>query len=264
MGKTELAKVVAQIVFEDSSALVRLDMSEFAEGFNISKLIGAPAGYVGYKDANKLTDLVRRKQSSVVLFDEIEKAHPDVFNLLLQVLDEGHLTDAAGKQVNFKNTLIIMTSNLGLKELTQQAKLGFAAEADTQHTNWLQEWQTTKDQLLAEVKKFFRPEFLNRLDGIIVFNPLTEADLTQIVKLQVDDLNQRLAGQKVNLAVRLERGAAQSIARLTFSPQEGARGIRRYLTDKVEDPLTHKLLAEKIKIPAKVKLTVKAGEVLLK
>ena len=264
VGKTELAKVVAQIVFEDPSALVRLDMSEFAEGFNISKLIGAPAGYVGYKDANKLTDLVRRKQSSVVLFDEIEKAHPDVFNLLLQVLDEGHLTDAAGKQVNFKNTLIIMTSNLGLKELTQQAKLGFVAEADTQRANWLQEWQTTKDQLLAEVKKFFRPEFLNRLDGIIVFNPLTEADLTQIVKLQVDDLNQRLAGQKVNLAVRLERGAAQSIARLTFSPQEGARGIRRYLTDKVEDPLTHKLLAGKIKIPAKVKLTVKAGEVLLK
>ena len=264
VGKTELAKVVAQIVFEDPSALVRLDMSEFAEGFNISKLIGAPAGYVGYKDANKLTDLVRRKQSSVVLFDEIEKAHPDVFNLLLQVLDEGHLTDAAGKQANFKNTLIIMTSNLGLKELTQQAKLGFAAEADTQRTNWLQEWQTTKDQLLAEVKKFFRPEFLNRLDGIIVFNPLTEADLTQIVKLQVDDLNQRLAEQKLNLAVRLERGAAQSIARLTFSPQEGARGIRRYLTDKVEDPLTHKLLAGKIKIPAKVKLTVKAGEVLLK
>ena len=264
VGKTELAKVVAQIVFEDPSALVRLDMSEFAEGFNISKLIGAPAGYVGYKDANKLTDLVRRKQSSVVLFDEIEKAHPDVFNLLLQVLDEGHLTDAAGKQVNFKNTLIIMTSNLGLKELTQQAKLGFVAEADTQRANWLQEWQTTKDQLLAEVKKFFRPEFLNRLDGIIVFNPLTEADLTQIVKLQVDDLNQRLAGQKVNLAVRLERGAAPAIARLTFSPQEGARGIRRYLTDKVEDPLTHKLLAEKIKIPAKVKLTVKAGEVLLK
>ena len=264
VGKTELAKVVAQIVFEDPSALVRLDMSEFAEGFNISKLIGAPAGYVGYKDANKLTDLVRRKQSSVVLFDEIEKAHPDVFNLLLQVLDEGHLTDAAGKQVNFKNTLIIMTSNLGLKELTQQAKLGFVAEADTQRTNWLQEWQTTKDQLLAEVKKFFRPEFLNRLDGIIVFNPLTEADLTRIVKLQVDDLNQRLAEQKLNLAVRLERGAAQSIARLTFSPQEGARGIRRYLTDKVEDPLTHKLLAGKIKIPAKVKLTVKAGEGLLK
>lgn len=264
VGKTELAKLVAQIVFDDPAALVRLDMSEFSEGFNVSKLIGAPAGYIGYKDSNKLTDIIRRKQYSVVLFDEVEKAHPDIFNLLLQVMDEGHLTDAAGKQVNFKNTLIIMTSNLGLKELTQQAKLGFSAEVAKKKTDWPQEWQGAKDQLMAEVKKFFRPEFLNRLDGVIVFNPLNETELTKIVKLQVSEFNHRLAQQKVAINIRLGKGAAEAIARLTFSPQEGARGIRRYLMAYVEDPLTHKLLADKIKIPAKISILVKNDQVILK
>jgi ATP-dependent Clp protease ATP-binding subunit ClpC len=265
VGKTELAKLVAEQVFGDPSSLIRLDMSEFAEGFNISKLIGAPAGYVGYKDSNKLTDLVRRKQYSVVLFDEVEKAHPDIFNLLLQVLDEGHLTDAAGKQVNFKNTLIIMTSNLGLRELTQQAKLGFTAEADDKRQeDWQNEWQQTKEQLLAEVKKFFRPEFLNRLDGVIVFNPLSESALAQIVKLQIKELNARFSAQKLALQIKLARGAAEAIARATFSPQEGARGIRRYLTDKVEDPLTQKLLTAKLKTPLEVTLSVKKnGEIKL-
>ncbi len=261
VGKTELAKAVAEIVFEDPSALVRLDMSEFAESFNISKLIGAPAGYVGYKDTNKLTDIVRRKQSSIVLFDEVEKAHPDVFNLLLQVLDEGHLTDAAGKQVNFKNTLIIMTSNLGLRELTEQAKLGFAAEEAKKIASWQEEWQTTKEKLLDEVKKFFRPEFLNRLDGIIIFNPLKEAELAEIVKLQIADLNARLKAQKMDLLLRLGRGVAENIARHTFSPNEGARGIKRYLTDKVEDEITSRLLQGKIKLPAKITIGWKQGEI---
>lgn len=264
VGKTELAKAVAEIVFDDPSALVRLDMSEFAEGFNVSKLIGAPAGYVGYKDSNKLTDIVRRKQSSVVLFDEVEKAHPDVFNLLLQLLDEGHLTDAAGKRVNFKNTLIIMTSNLGLKELTDKAKLGFSVDETSKNTGWHQEWQETKEQLMLEVKKFFRPEFLNRLDGIIVFNPLTEKDLTAIVKLQTADINNRLQQQKINISLRLSKTTAQAIARLTFSPTEGARGIRRFLTNKVEDPLTALLLQGKIASPAKISIAVKNGEVTLK
>ncbi|KKS93127.1 MAG: Class III stress response ATPase, ClpC, partial [Parcubacteria group bacterium GW2011_GWE2_43_12] len=264
VGKTELAKAIAEIVLEDPQALVRLDMSEFSEGFNISKLIGAPAGYVGYKDSNKLTDVVRRKQSAIVLFDEVEKAHPDIFNLLLQVLDEGHLTDASGKQVNFKNTLIIMTSNLGLKELTQQAKLGFTAEVDKAQSNWANEWQETKDQLMGEVKKFFRPEFLNRLDGVIIFNPLKESDLAEIVKLQVTELNNRFQAQKLDLTIRLGRGVVGAIAKLTFSPQEGARGIKRYLTDKVEDPITARLLQSKIKPPANLTLSVKNGQVILK
>lgn len=264
VGKTQLAKTIAEVVFDDPQALVRLDMSEFSEGFNISKLIGAPAGYVGYKDSNKLTDIIRRKQSSVVLFDEVEKAHPDIFNLLLQVLDEGHLTDAAGKQVNFKNTLIIMTSNLGLKELTQQAKLGFTAEVNKSLVNWADAWQDTQDQLMAEVKKFFRPEFLNRLDGVIIFNPLKESELAAIVKLQVAELNTRLVNQKMALSVHLNKGAAEAIAKMTFSPEEGARGIKRFLTNKVEDPITAKLLQGKINPPAKITISVKKGEVILK
>lgn len=263
VGKTELAKVVAELVFEDPQALIRLDMSEFSEGFNMSKLIGAPAGYVGYKDSNKLTDLVKRKPSAVVLFDEVEKAHPDVFNLLLQVMDEGHLTDASGKQVNFKNTLIIMTSNLGIKELTQEARLGFAAESDDVRARWQERLADTKERLMGEVKKFFRPEFLNRLDGVVVFNPLTEIDLEAIVKLQVTDFNTRLKQQKLELSVRLARGAARVVARATFSPEEGARRIRRYLQEHIEDPMTQKLLNGKLKTPAKVTLTVKEGQVML-
>ncbi len=259
VGKTELAKAVAETVFEDPSALVRLDMSEFGEAFNISKLIGAPAGYVGYKDSNKLTDIIRKRPASVVLFDEIEKAHPDVFNLLLQVLDEGHLTDAAGKQVNFKNSLIILTSNLGLEELTREASLGFAS--DGERTARRQEFEEVKEQLMAEVKRFFRPEFLNRLDAAIVFNPLTERNLTEIVKLQVAELNQRLAKQKLALTVKLARDTAKWVARTTFSPEEGARGIRRYLQEHVEDPLTQKLFDGAIKLPAAVTVSEKSGRI---
>jgi len=259
-----LAKVLAREYFGSEDALVKIDMSELSEHHNVARLIGAPAGYVGYKDSNKLTDVVRRKQSAIVLFDEVEKAHPDIFNLLLQVLDEGHLTDASGKQVNFKNTLIIMTSNLGLKELTQQAKLGFTAEVDKAQSNWANEWQETKDQLMGEVKKFFRPEFLNRLDGVIIFNPLKESDLAEIVKLQVTELNNRFQAQKLDLSIRLGRGVVGAIAKLTFSPQEGARGIKRYLTDKVEDPITARLLQSKIKPPANLTLSVKNGQVILK
>ncbi|MBI5466533.1 MAG: ATP-dependent Clp protease ATP-binding subunit [Candidatus Kerfeldbacteria bacterium] len=263
VGKTELAKVIAEEVFEDPEALVRLDMSEFSEGFNISKLIGAPAGYVGYKDANKLTDLVRRKPHAVVLFDEIEKAHPDVFNLLLQILEDGHLTDAAGKQVNFKNALILMTSNLGLQELTTQADLGFSPESKTQLQRFLSQYEQTKERLLVEVNKFFRPEFLNRLDGVIVFRPLGEADLERIVKLQVQELNIRFLAQKVNLTIALGRGATRAVARQTFSPEQGARGIRRFLQEQVEDPLTQRLLEGKLKPPAKVTIKVKDDKVTL-
>ncbi len=256
VGKTELAKAVAETVFGDPSALIRLDMSEFAEGFNISKLIGAPAGYVGYKDSNKLTDLIKRKPASVVLFDELEKAHPDVFNLLLQILEDGHLTDAAGKQVNFKNSLILMTSNLGLQELRNQARLGFSAGGEGK-TEFQESFAELKERLMGEVKKFFRPEFLNRLDGIVIFNPLSEANLEDIVKLQVADLNQRLKAQKLKLEVTLGRGVAAAIAKKTFSPDEGARGIRRFLQEQVEDPITHKLLHLQ-KTPTKV--TIKAAK----
>lgn len=260
VGKTELAKLIAEIVFNDPSSLIRLDMSEFAEAFNVSKLIGAPAGYVGYKDSNKLTDLVKRKPACVVLFDEIEKAHPDIFNLLLQILEDGHLTDAAGKQINFKNTLIIMTSNLGLAELNQQAKLGFTAGSQSALENFQTNYEQTKNHLLGEVKKFFRPEFLNRLDNILVFNPLTENDLAKIVALQITDFNTRLRKQKINLAIKVTPTVAKAIAQLTFSPEQGARGLRRLLQNQLEDPLTNELLAGTIKLPAKLTVKVKNNE----
>lgn len=255
VGKTELAKVIAEEIFQDPNALIRLDMSEFAEAFNISKMIGAPAGYVGYKDANKLTDQVKRRPFSVVLFDEIEKAHPDIYNLLLQILDEGSLTDAAGKVVNFKNTLIIMTSNLGLSELTKQAELGFAADTEKNKNKWLENFTSTKEHLLDEVKKFFRTEFLNRLDGVVIFNPLTEKDLEKIVKLQIDELNLRLKSQKHKFQIGLGKGVLPALAQAAWSPTEGARGLKRLIQSKIEDDLTNKLLNNSL--GKKRKLTVK-------
>lgn len=244
VGKTELAKVIAREVFGDPNALVRLDMSEFSEGFNVSKLIGAPAGYVGYKDSNKLTDQVKRRPASVVLFDEIEKAHPDVFNLLLQILDEGHLTDAAGKQINFKNCLIILTSNLGIKELNEQATIGFEAGTPEAQQKFANKYATTREAILAEVKKFFRPEFLNRLDAILVFNPLTEKNIEEIVKMQINELNDRLSKQKIGLIVKIGTGAAKAIAQATWSATQGARGVRRFIEEKVENYISDTLLAK--------------------
>lgn len=263
VGKTELAKVVAEQIFEDTNALIRLDMSEFSEAFNMSKLIGAPAGYVGYKDSNKLTDLIKRKPAAVVLFDEIEKAHPDVFNLLLQILEDGHLTDAGGKQVNFKNSLIIMTSNLGLSELKRQAALGFRSDGEGTDQKFRADFGQTKIKLLDEVKRFFRTEFLNRLDGVIVFNPLNETALERIVALQIIDLNKRFQAQKLQITVKLGRGAARIIARSTFSPDEGARGVRRFIQKNVEDQLSERLLHGKIKTPAKVTIRAKGDSVTL-
>jgi len=264
VGKTELAKLLSELIFHDPHSLIRLDMSEFGESFNVSKLIGAPAGYVGYKDTNKLTDQVKRRPYSVVLFDEIEKAHPDVFNLLLQVLDEGYLTDGAGKHINFKNSLIILTSNIGLKELTNQAQLGFVQnEAASARQNFNQNFNQAKEQLLTSVKQFFRPELLNRLDDIIIFNPLTEQDLSDIVKLQLKDFNQRLADQKINTQILLTDTTAKQIARLTFTPEQGARGIKHLLQNELEDKLTDRLLKTGPK-PKTLKLSVKQGKIELR
>ncbi|MFH1866824.1 MAG: ATP-dependent Clp protease ATP-binding subunit [Patescibacteria group bacterium] len=263
VGKTELAKVVAQEVFGDVNALIRLDMSEFSESFNISKLIGAPAGYVGYKDANKLSDQIKRRPASVVLFDEVEKAHPDVFNLLLQILDEGHLTDASGKQVNFKNSLVILTSNLGLKELNQQASLGFEAESDQAKQKFTEQFAAIKETILEEVKKFFRPEFLNRLDAVLVFNPLTERDLEEIVKLQLSELEEKLRAQKLAVTVKLASGVAKAMAKTAWSPTEGARGIRRFIQEKIENYISDKLLTSTKEKSLMVTVWVKGKEIVV-
>ncbi|MFH0951828.1 MAG: ATP-dependent Clp protease ATP-binding subunit [Patescibacteria group bacterium] len=240
VGKTETAKVLANTVFNDKDALIRIDMSEFGESFNVSKLIGAPAGYVGYKEGNKLTDTVRRKPYSVVLFDEIEKAHPDVFNLLLQVLDDGVLTDAAGKKVNFKNTIIILTSNIGIENLNRVAGMGFSTDSADSQEKAEDEYQKIRDQVLEQLSKTFRPEFLNRLDKTLVFRPLTIKVMRLIVDRQLAELNDRLQTQSITL--RMKPSVKNWLAEKGYSPDQGARGLQRLIQDKLENPLAKFLL----------------------
>ena len=260
VGKTETVKEIARTVFEDENALIRIDMSEFQESFNISKLIGAPAGYVGYKDGAKLTDMVKRKPYSVVLFDEIEKAHPDVFNLLLQVLDEGYLTDAVGKKVNFKNTIIIMTSNVGLQGFNQAQSIGFDAD-DSQQQKFEQDFVELKERVLEELRRMFRPEFLNRVDQTIVYKPLTLPSVERIVDLQMADVQQRLAKQKIKL--RLSAVARKKIAELGFSPEYGARAIRRVIQEHIENALAGMMLSGQLKEGQVMNIGLHQGKIVL-
>ncbi|MDQ3018400.1 MAG: ATP-dependent Clp protease ATP-binding subunit, partial [bacterium] len=232
VGKTETAKMIAQEVFEDKDALIRVDMSEFMERHNVSRLIGAPAGYVGFEEGGRLTEAVRRKPYSVVLFDEIEKANPDVFNILLQVLEDGQLTDAQGKRVNFANTVIIMTSNLGMQELNAQArKIGFADrdEEENQKMQLEKEYDRIKEGLLEKLKQDLRPEFLNRIDKVLIFKPLGQVQLRKITALQLTDLQKRLAQQKVTL--KTTPALVKFITDKSFDPLQGARYIRKNIQD---------------------------------
>lgn len=241
VGKTELAKQIALNVFRDEKALIRIDMSEFSEGFQASKLIGAPAGYVGYKDGGKLTESVKRRPYSVVLFDEIEKAHPEIFNLLLQVLDEGHLTDAAGKRINFKNTIIILTSNIGLSHLRESARLGFGAQ-ESATTSAESRYAEIKKQVLEDLKKSFRPEFLNRIDQTIVFRPLSEESIKQIVRTQLQGVASKLSAQGVTFA--FSPAVVTKLATLAYDPQSGAREVQRKIQEHIENPIADLLLSE--------------------
>ncbi len=238
VGKTETAKVIARTVFGDDNALIQFDMSEFSESFQTSKLIGAPAGYVGYKEGGKLTESVKRKPYAVVLFDEIEKAHPDIFNLMLQILDEGHLTDAVGKKINFKNTIIIMTSNIGLSELNRQAAIGF--ERPDQEEKQEREYHRIEEKVLGELRDNFRPEFLNRIDKIIVYRPLLPKHFLRIIDLQLDIVRGRLKERGV--ALRVDQRAKALLAKQGFSPDEGARSLRHAIQDLIENPLAEYLL----------------------
>ncbi|MBR4706815.1 MAG: AAA family ATPase, partial [Pseudobutyrivibrio sp.] len=220
-GKTELAKTLAQALFDDENAMVRLDMSEYMEKFSVSRLIGAPPGYVGYDEGGQLTEAVRRKPYSVVLFDEVEKAHPDVFNVLLQVLDDGRITDSQGRTVDFKNTIIIMTSNLGSQYLLEGID-----EATGEITD------ATNDMVMNELRNSFRPEFLNRLDEIIMFKPLTKNNIGGIVDLIMKELNERLADRQ--LSVELTDAAKQYVIDQGYDPVYGARPLRRYIQKNVE------------------------------
>ena len=234
VGKTELARALAEFLFADRDALIRVDMSEYMEKFSVSRLIGAPPGYVGYEDSGALTKAVRRKPYSVVLLDEIEKAHPDVFNILLQVLDEGHLTDNYGRVIDFKNTVIIMTSNLGARDITKGRSLGFqTGGAETSYT-------TMQEKVKDEIERAFNPEFLNRIDDVIVFHPLTRDQIASIVHIMLADLQSRLNDEELRL--RLTDDAVAFLVERGYDETFGARPLRRAIQRYLEDPLSEKIL----------------------
>ncbi len=261
VGKTETAKVLAKSVYEDERALIRIDMSEFAEGFNVSKLIGAPAGYVGYKEGSKLTEPVRRKPYSVVLFDEIEKAHPEVFNLLLQILEDGHLTDASGKKVNFKNTIIIMTSNIGLQNLNKGANIGFEAKTEEDKLAADQKYEEIKQQVLKDLRQKFKPELLNRIDKIIVYKPLDRTVIYKIVEKQLKELERKLAEQKLKLDV--SKDVVKFITDQSYLPDQGARAVRRNIQEMIESNIASSLLNNKFRLGDTIKVRVKKETIVL-
>ncbi|HEX9679736.1 MAG TPA: ATP-dependent Clp protease ATP-binding subunit [Candidatus Saccharimonadales bacterium] len=253
VGKTELARVLARELFLSEEAMIKIDMSEYGERHTVARLIGSPAGYVGYEDSNQLTDRVRRQPYSLVLFDEVEKAHPEIFNVLLQILEDGYLTDAKGRRVDFSNTVIIMTSNIGAEALQREAALGFRANHDGQNLQTLHEENVERVQ--SELKRMMRPELLNRIDKVIVFKTLGRQTVRRILDLQIDQLNGRLSGR--HLLVKVTPSAKKLLAELGYDPKNGVRPLRRVIQDEIEDYLAGALLSEKIGKGDVIKITVK-------
>ncbi len=251
VGKTETAKALAEFLFGDEDALIQLDMSEYMEKHTVSRLVGSPPGYVGYDEGGQLTEAVRRKPYSVVLFDEIEKAHPDVFNMLLQILDDGRLTDAQGRTVDFKNTVIIMTSNLGTADLRKKA-IGFAEESDALS------YEKMKEKVTDALKQHFRPEFLNRIDEVIVFHELTVEEVKRIVDLMLQRVREQLTSQGLDLALTDE--GKELLATKGYDPQLGARPLRRAIQRMLEDPLSEKVLFKEFPAGATVLVDVDEEE----
>lgn len=256
VGKTELAKALAETVFGDENSMIRIDMSEYMEKFNTSRLIGAPPGYVGYEEGGQLTEQVRNKPYSVVLLDEAEKAHPDVFNLLLQILDDGFVTDGKGRKVDFRNTIIIMTSNLGATAIRDDKTVGFGVSSKSV------DYIAMKSRILEELKKQYRPEFLNRIDESIVFHSLTEKELSDIVKIMAQPLIKRLAQRTITL--KISASAYQLIAKNGFDPEYGARPIRKAIEKQVEDQLADKLLTGEITAGSQVTVGARNNEITFK
>ena len=253
IGKSYFPRVLAKYLFDDADALITVDMSEYMEKFAVSRLVGAPPGYVGYDEGGQLTEKVRRKPYSVVLLDEIEKAHPDVFNILLQVLDEGRLTDSFGRKVDFKNTILIMTSNLGTRDLNKAGSLGFQKADQKTLRNQIEE------KVREEVKKTFNPEFINRLDEVVVFNALAKKEITQIIDLQIDDILKRLSDQ--DMTVSLTPGAKSLIADKGYDVQFGARHLNRTIQKMIEDPLSEEIIKGKFIQGSRIRVT-KKGDIL--
>lgn len=255
VGKTELSKALAEALFGDENAMIRVDMSEYMEKHSVSKIIGSPPGYVGYDEGGQLSEKVRRHPYSVILFDEIEKAHPDVFNILLQVLDDGHITDAQGRKVDFKNTIIIMTSNAGAQSIMEPKKLGFAAKEDEKA-----DYNRMKSNVMEEVRRIFKPEFLNRIDEIIVFHSLTKEHMKKIVGIMTKELQHRCKEQ-LDLELKLTDAVKQYIVDKAYDPKYGARPLRRMIQTKLEDALADELLSGNVHRGDTVTVRVKKDEI---
>lgn len=241
VGKTELSKALSEAMFGTESAMIRVDMSEYMEKHSVSKMIGSPPGYVGYEEGGQLSEKVRRNPYSVILFDEIEKAHPDVFNILLQILDDGHITDAQGRKIDFKNTVLIMTSNAGAENIISPKRLGFASQTDAKA-----DYSFMKDRVMDEVKRIFKPEFLNRIDEIIVFHPLTQENIREIAGILLRTIEKRSRAQ-LGITLDLEKEAVEFLAEKGFDPKYGARPLRRTIQNEIEDRLSEELLEGRIK-----------------
>lgn len=261
VGKTELCRALAEAIYGDENAMIRLDMSEYMEKHTVSKLIGSPPGYVGFDEGGQLTDRVRRKPYSVLLFDEIEKAHPDVFNILLQILEDGMLTDSHGRRVDFKNTVIIMTSNIGARLITDKKSLGFVESKDEAESDY----SKIKSDVMGELKKYFKPEFLNRVDDIIVFHQLTRENIAEITKRMLSSLSDRVSGME--MSIEFTEKAVELVAKAGFDPVYGARPLRRAIQSRIEDALSEKLLEGEFRVGDKIicdaeddKITFKKAE----
>lgn len=257
VGKTEISKALAEAVFGQEQAMIRVDMSEYMEKHSVSKMIGSPPGYVGHEDGGQLSEKVRRNPYAVILFDEIEKAHPDVFNILLQVLDDGHITDSQGRKVDFKNTIIIMTSNAGAQAIVEPKKLGFASGNDEK-----QNYERMKGSVMEEVRRIFKPEFLNRIDETIVFRALNKDDMKQIVGLMTKELAKRCETQ-LGITLVVRDAAKQYLVDKAYDPKYGARPLRRKIQDEIEDPLAEKLLDGSIRRGDEVIVTTKKNAIFL-
>lgn len=253
VGKTELSRALAQFMFNDPDALLRIDMSEFMEKHSVSKIIGSPPGYIGHEEGGSITERVRHRPYSVILLDEIEKAHPEVFNILLQVLDSGHLTDAKGRKVNFRNTVIILTSNIGAEHIDRMSSFGFATDKGE-----VAQYTQAKDKVMESLKLFFRPEFINRLDEIIIFDILSRETISSIVGLQVEDVKQRLAKKEISLSVSAE--VLEYLAKEGYDPKFGARPLKRVIQSKILTPVANMMVGEGMLQRGSVLVTMKKGD----
>lgn len=250
VGKTELAKTIAEFLFDKEEALIHIDMSEYMEKHSVSKLVGSPPGYVGYDEGGQLTEMVRRKPYSVILLDEIEKAHPDVFNILLQIFEEGHLTDSQGKRVDFKNTVIVMTSNLGAREIQKNTPMGFK-KINTEDLSY----DEIKEKVMSELKQAFRPEFLNRVDEVIVFHKLQKQQVYNIMDLMMSRVQQQLELQ--GITIELKKNAKELLLEKGYDSSMGARPMRRCIQNLIEDPISEKLISGEIRSGQKIEVSAK-------